>query len=68
MALTALGTSGYVGLVRGGPRATTIRAALGTAGTNLIVLMPVIAELLQGARTVAEDRGMLQRLVASIGT
>lgn len=59
----ALDTNGYVELLRGGPRAAAIRAALGAAGTELVVLMPVMAELQQGARTPTEHRSLVQRFV-----
>lgn len=63
MPLSALDTNGYVDILRGGPRAAAIHAALGAAGTRLIVLMPVIAELLQGARRLADERTVLRRFV-----
>ena len=66
MPLRALDTNGYVELLRGGPRAAAIRAAMGAAGTELVVLMPVMAELQQGARTVAEGRALAQRFVEPV--
>ncbi len=66
MALRALDTNGYVVVLRGGPRAAVIRAALGEAGTHLVVLMPVVAELLQGARSLAEESGIVERFVAMV--
>lgn len=66
MALCALDTNGYVELLRGGPRVAAIRAAMGAAGTALVVLMPVILELQQGARTAGEERGILQRFVDAV--
>ncbi|HEY0780321.1 MAG TPA: PIN domain-containing protein [Gemmatirosa sp.] len=63
MALRALDTNGYVELLRGSPRAAAIRAALGGAGTDLVVLMPVMAELQQGARTTAEARALAVRFL-----
>lgn len=66
MALCALDTNGYVELLRGGPRAAAIRSAVGAAGTALVVLMPVILELQQGARTAGEERGIVQRFVDAV--
>ena len=66
MALSALDTNGYVEILRGGPRAAAIRTALAAAGVRLVVLMPVVAELLQGTRRVAEERVVLQRFVEPV--
>ncbi len=66
MALSALDTNGYVEILRGGPRDATIRAALAAAGARLVVLMPVVAELLQGTRRAAEERLILQRFVEPV--
>ena len=63
MPLRALDTNGYVEILRGTARAAAIRAALGASGTELVVLMPVIAELQQGARTDEEARALQQRFV-----
>jgi len=63
VALRALDTNGYVEVLRGGPRAAAIRAAMGGAGTDLVVLMPVMAELQQGARTAAEARALVLRFL-----
>lgn len=63
MPTVALDTNGYVEILRGSPRASTIRAALSGRSTSTMVLMPVIAELLQGARTEADARSIRQRLV-----
>jgi predicted nucleic acid-binding protein len=68
MALCALDTNGYVEILRGGPRTTAIRTALGAAGTELVVLMPVVTELLQGARRTAEERLILHRFVDPVAT
>lgn len=61
MALRALDTNGYVELLRGGPRASAIHAAAGAAGTDLVVLMAVMAELQQGTRSPSEGRALLAR-------
>jgi predicted nucleic acid-binding protein len=66
MAVSALDTNGYVEILRGGPRAATLRAALATTGVRLVVLMPVVAELLQGTRRAAEERMILQRFVEPV--
>lgn len=63
MPLRALDTNGYVEVLRGGPRAAAIRAAMGSAGTDLVVLMPVMAELQQGARTAAEAHALVSRFL-----
>ena len=63
MPLRALDTNGYVEILRGGPRAAAIRAAMGGAGTDLVVLMPVMAELQQGARTAAEAHALVLRFL-----
>jgi predicted nucleic acid-binding protein len=66
VALSALDTNGYVEILRGGPRDAAIRAALAAAGVRLVVLMPVVAELLQGTRRPAEERVILQRFVEPV--
>jgi len=63
VALSALDTNGYVEILRGGARDVAIRGALAASGTRLVVLMPVIAELLQGARRGVEERRIVQRFV-----
>ncbi len=68
MPLRALDTNGYVEILRGGARAAAIRAALGAAGTELVVLMPVIAEVLQGARSAKEAHTLQQRIVDAVPT
>lgn len=66
MPLSALDTNGYVEILRGGPRAAAIRAALADTHVRVVVLMPVIAELLQGARRAVEERAIVQRFVEPV--
>jgi predicted nucleic acid-binding protein len=63
MARIALDTNGYVEILRGGPRAAAIRDEMAAAHGGLYVLMPVVMELLQGARSTAEARTLRQRLM-----
>ena len=63
MALRALDTNAYVELLRGGPRVGAIRAALGGVGTDLVMLMPVMSDLQQGAPTRAEARALVVRFL-----
>jgi predicted nucleic acid-binding protein len=63
MPLIALDTSGYVEILRGSARAAAIHAGLHVAGTHSVALMPVVAELLQGARSTAEERLIARRFV-----
>jgi len=63
MALIALDTNGYIELLRGSARAAAIHAGLHVAGMHVVVLMPVIAELLQGARSTREEKLIAQRFV-----
>ena len=59
----ALDTNGYVEILRGGAAAEAIRAGMVSARGGLHVLMPVITELLQGARTPAEARSIRRRFL-----
>lgn len=63
MALSALDTNGYVEILRGGPREVALRSALARLGVQLVVLMPVVAELLHGTRSVADERTIQRRFV-----
>ena len=62
----ALDTNGYVELLRQGPRAEAVRAFAASPGARFVLLMPVMAELLQGARTPAEERTLTQRLLEPV--
>ena len=59
----ALDTNGYVEILRGGPRSGAIRQAIGDAGVRLVLLMPVMLELLQGAPTPRAARAVRHRLL-----
>lgn len=59
----AVDTSGYVEILRGGRRAAAIRDEMAAARGGLFVLMPVVMELLQGARSRAEERTLRQRFM-----
>ena len=63
MARIAVDTNGYVELLRGGPGAAALRDEMAAARGGLFVLMPVIMELLQGARNTAEARTLKQRFM-----
>lgn len=63
MTRIALDTNGYVEILRGGPAAAAIRAEMVAARGGLFVLMPVVMELLQGARNRDEERTLGQRFV-----
>ena len=63
MARIALDTNGYVEILRGGPYAAAIREQMVAARGGLFVLMPVVMELLQGARSHAEERTLRQRFM-----
>jgi predicted nucleic acid-binding protein len=63
MALVALDTNGYVEIVRGGARASAIREAIAVAKSGFVLLMPVMAELLQGARSPSEAARLRQRFL-----
>lgn len=62
----ALDTNGYVEILRNGPNAAAIRNELAAAHGGLMVLMPVIMELLQGARNTAEERALRQRFLEPV--
>ena len=66
MARIALDTNGYVEILRGGPRAAAIRDEMAAARGRLFVLMPVVMELLQGARSRAEERTLRQRFMEPV--
>ena len=63
MARIAVDTNGYVEILRAGAAAAAIRTEMAAARGGLHILMPVIAELLQGARTPTEARTIRQRFL-----
>jgi predicted nucleic acid-binding protein len=63
MARIALDTNRYVEIQRGGPNAVAIREEMAAAHGGLYVLMPVVMELLQGARNTGEARTLRQRFM-----
>lgn len=55
-ALFAVDTNAYVELLRRSARGERLRALLSRERSRLVVLVPVVTELLQGARTPGEQR------------